>query len=99
MMKHTLGPWYVDEEDTFGVGCRAIMSEDTGEPVAHVETWVDSSVEEDEQARANAELIAAAPRLLNALKEIREVCDQVNLPNIKVGIISRLAQRALEGKP
>ena len=64
--KFSPGPWELTEEDTFNVGCRAIVAD--GEPVAHVETWVDSSEEEDIRARANAHLIASAPEIYEWMK-------------------------------
>lgn len=64
--KHTPGPWWVTEEDTFGMGCRAVEC-DFGDPVCHVETWMDDDVVHP-QALANALLIAAAPDLLLALE-------------------------------
>jgi len=97
--KHTIGPWSVSEEDTFGINCVAIMGAHD-EPVAHVETWADDEEPSKTEARANAELIAAAPRFLNALKEIIEICDQTYARSYrKVDAIANVAQKALVFKP
>ena len=68
--EHTNGPWKVSGEDTWGMGCRAIVDAN-GDPVAHVETWTDSP-QAAAEALANANLIAAAPKLLAALKGVMD---------------------------
>lgn len=72
MSKHTPGPWEVAENDDefecvdiFDMGLMAII-DDLGDPVAHVESWVDDGDDKHEEAMANARLIAAAPDLLSA---------------------------------
>jgi len=57
--KHTPGPWWVGEEDSFdGI---AVMYRDGMVPVANVQTGYT-----DRNSEANARLIAAAPDLLAA---------------------------------
>ena len=65
-MKHTKGPWTVGEESGIATGCIEIEGDLC--PVAHVEKWDTLSETSQEEAEANALLIAAAPELLEALK-------------------------------
>jgi hypothetical protein len=66
MSRFTPGPWHVEEEEgTYGVFSNddllaLILSDD---------------LKEREAARANAHLMAAAPRLLEVLREIKEHLD------------------------
>jgi hypothetical protein len=66
MSRFTPGPWHVEEEEgTYGVFSNddllaLILSDD---------------LKEREVARANAHLMAAAPRLLEVLREIKEHLD------------------------
>lgn len=63
-VKHTPGPWHVTTtEDAYIVYGKGL-------PVARVGESCDMG---DEEARANAELVAAAPELLAACREIRGV--------------------------
>ena len=58
-MSHTPGPWAIDID-------RAIVAPNGISSVAQIFSWVG-----EEEADANARLIAAAPDLLAALKECR----------------------------
>jgi hypothetical protein len=61
MRQHTPGPWAVDTDRT--ILCRNVVG------IADIRSWMGA-----EEADANARLIAAAPELLEALKdEISEV--------------------------
>ncbi len=66
MSRSTPGPWHVEEENsTYGVFAK--------------ETLLAISLEDDLQdknaAKANAHLMAAAPRLLEVIREIKEHLD------------------------
>lgn len=62
--KHTPGPWKVWE----GIACCTVDHAEWGATIAEVG-------ENDERGMADAALIAAAPEMLEALKEIRADCD------------------------
>ena len=73
-MKHTKGPWKIDKvtplsysEDgtVLGAGCIEIKT-------PSIDIWY-YKFSQKEEAEANAKLIAAAPELLEALKEIIEL--------------------------
>ena len=75
--KYTPGKWHVFkiyngkdswENDSYDVG---IYSDTGGAKIATVETWIGKA--ESIECDANADLIAAAPELLEALKEIAEL--------------------------
>ena len=74
--RHTPGPWWVDETFTIWTGGLAIAYAD-GSHVAHTTRGFEGP---DGEAYANARLIAAAPDLLEALKDvlsiIRTVCPE-----------------------
>jgi hypothetical protein len=65
--KHTPGPWFVAP----GLGCRDIGPK-TGEKRKRVTAVVCTVGIEDAEDEANANLIAAAPGLLEALKALME---------------------------
>ena len=75
MFKGTPGPWYVGDNGKEGPNPRYWI-------VTNEETWCDRvcSVPEYNEAKAvaNANLIAAAPDLLEALKEAVEFCNAAN---------------------
>lgn len=66
MSRFTPGPWHVEEEE----GAYGVFSSD--ELLAII---LPEDVKEKEAARANAYLMAAAPRLLQVLWEIKEHLD------------------------
>lgn len=77
MSKHTPGPWRVESADSNGANVVAIAQ------VAWCGTngrygRDGSQTISAEEARANARLIAAAPKLLNALKEMLEYTASLN---------------------
>ena len=62
-LKHTKGPWLVSTID--GEDCLMVGGGDGSEVVADIRThWPDAQVE------ANAHLIASAPELLEALRQL-----------------------------
>jgi len=63
---HTPGPWFVDPDDTL-----AIRAPDGDDEPWHVAEVIEYCGEGD-QTEANARLIAAAPDLLEALKELHK---------------------------
>ena len=76
--KHTPGPWYLEEvgyssssyyiRGSFDSGARHTIGKGA---VAHIPRSTVNPME------ANARLIAAAPELLEALKEVTEILDEV----------------------
>jgi len=70
--KHTTGPWVID----WNVARLDIFSSDTKVLVASLRRSA-LSEDIDEAARANARLIAAAPELLNALRELSDLVDLI----------------------
>ena len=72
MSKYTPGPWFIEVEREAIRGTYAV-SDDFGTLIAHVETWDESDKEVQEQAQANADLVTAAPDLLEACKLAHEI--------------------------
>jgi len=70
--KHTTGPWVID----WNVARLDIFSSDAKVLVASLRRSA-LSEDIDEAARANARLIAAAPELLNALRELSDLVDLI----------------------
>lgn len=81
-MKHTPGPWRIDDRIDFVDGCLAVV--DDGSVLCHVEVWPYEDEETQKTGRANARIIAAAPYLYEACKKIAELIEQ-NYPDM-VGI-------------
>ena len=84
--KHTQGPWKVLEHAR-GRG-RTCVTTSNGAPISAVICEIDTkSVATDDATRlANANLIAAAPELLNALKELcadKYLADPINADRMK----------------
>jgi hypothetical protein len=71
---HTPGPWSVGE-DNVGDGCN--IRDANGNRVAHTATSRNHGTEKIDpaEAKANARLIAAAPDLLKALKELLDASE------------------------
>jgi hypothetical protein len=59
MAEHTPTPWQLTEEDTFNMGCRAIVADFAETPICHVENWADDETAGAE-AKANAKFIVQA---------------------------------------
>jgi hypothetical protein len=79
-LKHTPGPWHVDEQNVHS-GQVCTCHGDT--PGTWYEVWSPNWGEGINQ-KANAQLIAAAPDLLEALKELRDwYRENVGLPACK----------------
>ena len=76
-MMHTPGPWVV-EYDGSGRPVAINAPGDDGIPVAvgHVVRWRGIGFPTSEKARANAHLIAAAPTMLAALREIAVIAEE-----------------------
>ena len=73
---HTKGPWEVSEESGLVDGCACIEASEG--VVAHVELWEYEDEETKEAARANAALIASAPDLLQALKDLQKRMKEIH---------------------
>ncbi|MEQ9830607.1 hypothetical protein [Pectobacterium versatile] len=74
MGKHTAGPWFVNGKESIKVTgnmnvIQTHSSDGLGYHVAYASGWVDDK-ETAEEARCNANLIASAPDLLEALEAI-----------------------------
>ncbi len=65
-MEHTKGPWLLAETHAY---TRVVRSKNAELGIAGVEEWKTESKEKQEEAKANAKLIAAAPELLSACRE------------------------------
>lgn len=65
---HTLGPWEIDRE------CEDTIVDNTGRNIARVVV---------ENHEANAHLIAAAPELLEAVKQLLYYAESGNHPNLR----------------
>ena len=81
MSAHTPGPWVRDEDNCGGgAGLVAVGKSKSGKGGPRV-AWTSRVVSggvvviSDDEAKANADLIAAAPELLAALTEWAECCD------------------------
>jgi len=75
-MKHTPGPWKVTDGKTLGTLIEAKPYRD-GYIVARVNSTKGMAPDGDENREANANLIAAAPEMLEALKTIYvDACDR-----------------------
>ncbi|HEY3984610.1 hypothetical protein [Cedecea sp.] len=73
-LKHTPGPWFVSPKSDVTVegDLNVIQTHGSnvkGYHVAYCTTWTDSK-ETAEEAEANARIMAAAPELLEALREL-----------------------------
>ncbi len=68
---YTKGEWYVEDRHTSLVVLCIPEGKDSPIVIADLDTS-DCTLLEDE---ANANLIAAAPKMYEALKELKEVCD------------------------
>lgn len=69
-MNHTPGPWKWDGDDLWHIG---ISYDDKNDP--HLYTGINKDTELDHSPilKANARLIASAPELLEALKQIQTI--------------------------
>ena len=102
--KHTPGPWVVDEvyEDEAGQETLGIYAEEGGY-VAGIHCGPDATI--DEQDKANATLLAAAPAMYEALKGMVSMYDSLNKSNKHDGACpcyhcqARAALAQAEGKP
>lgn len=72
MSKHTPGPWKVDKYIDSGKPSLSVSA--NGSEVAQASSWAGDGADE---AGANARLIAAAPELLEACREAKEVLDDL----------------------
>lgn len=75
MSKHTLGPWIIcdTEIDVYAPQGDVIVMRHCPAPIEYNQP--DFSIHDDEQLKANARLIAAAPELLEALRLAAEHID------------------------
>jgi hypothetical protein len=66
--QHTPGPWLTDRNNVHAGQIATVMHCKNGWVEIWTDKWAETGLEEDEQ-EANARLIAAAPDLLEALKD------------------------------
>ena len=74
-MTHTPGPWVVGGPYPKITVCQPAAFDDPWIPIAEV--WPSVDHEASDEVKANAALIAAAPDMLDTLKEIDEYFDTV----------------------
>ena len=88
--QHTPGPWAADAD---GDECFWVTGPNRSEPVIcdMVARNEDGSFTAEDDA--NAELIAAAPQMLSALRELRELADQHEVGAPDADAMSRAANR------
>ena len=85
MSKHTSTPWYAGENSVpteLQKGSHTILIESDGYIIAYVSSWRNDP-DTEKEAFANANLIAAAPDLLAALKFISKLHSH-ETPNIEL---------------
>jgi hypothetical protein len=74
--KGTKGEWFIDQDESHrmknGVWCTVISTPKT---IGLADVYGD-----DEEAKANAQLIANSPKLLEALQQAIEMCDKIQFP-------------------
>jgi hypothetical protein len=80
MSKHTPGPWEVDDDDEYRPRGYSFTIEawGCGRSIAAV-----IQQEELDGARANARLIAAAPKLFAVVERIARYCEQHSVPELQ----------------
>ena len=84
MSKHTPGPWCFSESDTYG-DTRFYVAQSANAPYtpnySDVATLIAETVSSERKAiqEANARLIAAAPKMLEALKAVVRVADRATV--------------------
>ena len=71
--KHTPGPWLVEDKSSNDVYRYVLAECDDIHPVARITL---DGIRHDDVAEANARLIAAAPELLEAAIELKDVCNR-----------------------
>ncbi len=92
--KHTPGPWFYVQEGSSGefFGCGVSGTKDGPEFI-----WFDDSIEAERDI-ANAHLIAAAPDMLEALKQLKENAPDQWVPASVVHAICDAAIAKAEGR-
>jgi len=107
--KHTPGPWEAQQITDEGEerGLAFIVAANLGGLVGAAMPWPTEYDSGDfSRIKANARLIAAAPALLEALREIQTICEENNSDcrkrmGTRAGnalVVARTAIRAAEGK-
>ena len=89
--KHTPGPWtFIDTDDRYLIGAPGQNALALAAVRSRIAPTGGRAIEKDE-AKANAHLIAAAPDLLNALKELmlHESYFEARSPLYAKGIVDR----------
>jgi hypothetical protein len=71
-LKHTSGPWVAKERSPVLYGVQ--IADRNGRSIAHVESWEGNA---EKESAANAVLIASAPDLLDHLRAINSMTQEV----------------------
>lgn len=76
MSKHTPGPWLIEAQNCHFGDIATVHNTDEKWVTIYAPHWMETGMDEKEQS-ANARLIAAAPELLEALKKISAIENQM----------------------
>lgn len=84
---HTPGPWFAREDGCIAVGDNSTSKTLKLRLLKVISPWVEGAWDDDPEALANARLIAAAPAMLEALKEASDWLDWYFAPepSVRVG--------------
>ena len=69
-MKHTKGKWYVSKSYVSDKGIEIAIQSDVKQNGVGEDLWV-AHLDDTEETKANANLIASAPEMLETLKQLR----------------------------
>jgi len=73
--KHTPGPWYIDYNGFYsdnGPTIRSKVWEDIGQPIGETYFYEPDCPDDHKECEANAQLMAAAPEMIETLINIRQ---------------------------
>lgn len=83
MMVHTKGPWRAERQKSFSYSIQTDYIHDRGH---------DCNVVREVRCEANAFLIAAAPELLEALRELVAISGEANIPLVNAHAVRQMGK-------